>query len=96
MYGGEKEYREKQARVQPPVAGRGEEHAEDGSEHRYGKAAENDQRHQEKHRPGDLAEKAGMPQAYVSQIEAGKRKGSTAKLRALALALGVRIDDLAA
>ena len=37
-----------------------------------------------------------MPQAYVSQLEAGKRKGSTAKLRALAQALDVRIDDLMA
>ncbi len=44
----------------------------------------------------ELAEKAGMPQAYVSQLEAGKRKGSTAKLRALAQALDVRIDDLMA
>ena len=35
-----------------------------------------------------------MPQAYVSQLEAGKRTGSAAKLRGLAQALGVRIDDL--
>ena len=44
----------------------------------------------------ELAEKAGMPQAYVSQLEAGKRQGSTAKLRALAQALDVRINDLMA
>lgn len=42
----------------------------------------------------DLADRAGIPQAYVSQIEAGKRKGSAAKLKALAKVLAVQIDDL--
>ena len=41
-----------------------------------------------------LAEKAGIAQAYLSQIEAGKREGTTDTLRKLATALGVAIDDL--
>lgn len=41
-----------------------------------------------------LAEKAGIAQAYLSQIEAGKREGTTDTLRKLATALGVSIDDL--
>lgn len=42
-----------------------------------------------------LAERAGLPQAYVSQLETDRRDGSTAALAALAQALGVGIDDLA-
>lgn len=42
----------------------------------------------------DLAEKVGIAQARLSQIEAGKREGTTDALRKLATALGVAIDDL--
>lgn len=42
----------------------------------------------------ELAEKAGISKPYLSQIEAGKRKGSTAVLSALANALGLTLDDL--
>lgn len=41
-----------------------------------------------------LAEKAGLSQAYVSQIEGEKREGSVAAIKAIAQALGVMIDDL--
>jgi len=41
-----------------------------------------------------LAEKVGIAQARLSQIEAGKREGTTDALRKLATALGVSIDDL--
>jgi DNA-binding XRE family transcriptional regulator len=42
-----------------------------------------------------LAERAGLAQAYVSQIETGKRSGSLDTLTRLAAALGVTVDDLA-
>ncbi|MFA5123371.1 helix-turn-helix domain-containing protein [Zavarzinia sp.] len=42
-----------------------------------------------------LAEKAGLSQAYVSQIEGGRREGSIAAFKALATALDVTIDDIA-
>jgi ribosome-binding protein aMBF1 (putative translation factor) len=43
----------------------------------------------------DLAEKAGIAPAYLSQVETGKRDGTVATLRKLADALGVTLDDLA-
>lgn len=43
----------------------------------------------------ELAGRAGLSQAYVSQLETGKRDGSVAALGALARALGVDIGDLA-
>ena len=42
----------------------------------------------------ELAERAGLSQAYVSQLETGKRDGSVAAMGSLAQALGVMIDDL--
>ncbi len=42
-----------------------------------------------------LAERAGVGQSYVAMLEAGERKGSVTRLRALARALGVELDDLA-
>lgn len=42
-----------------------------------------------------LAKRAGLSQAYVSQLETGRRDGSVAALGALARALGVDLDDLA-
>jgi DNA-binding XRE family transcriptional regulator len=41
-----------------------------------------------------LAEAAGISIPYLSQIEAGKRKGSTEVLSALAGALRVSLDDI--
>ncbi|HEY9568854.1 MAG TPA: helix-turn-helix transcriptional regulator [Thalassobaculum sp.] len=41
-----------------------------------------------------LAERAGLSQAYVSQLETGRRDGTVAALGALARALGLDIDDL--
>lgn len=41
-----------------------------------------------------LAEKAGLSAAYVSQIETGAREGRTETMRALAKALGVDLNDL--
>ena len=41
-----------------------------------------------------LAEKAGIAQAFLSQIETGKRDGTVVTLRKIAAALGVTIDDL--
>ena len=43
---------------------------------------------------GDLAKRADINQAYVSQIERGERRGTTAVLRKLATALGCDVDDL--
>ncbi len=42
-----------------------------------------------------LAEKAGVNRVTVAEIETGGKQGSVATLRALADALGVRMDDLA-
>lgn len=42
----------------------------------------------------DLADRAGLSQAYVSQIETGKREGSISAMKALAGALNVGLDDL--
>lgn len=41
-----------------------------------------------------LAEKASLSRAYVSQIESGKREGSVSALKAIAEALRVDLDDL--
>jgi DNA-binding XRE family transcriptional regulator len=43
---------------------------------------------------GQLAEAAGISTPYLSQIEAGKRKGSADVLAALARALRVSLDDI--
>jgi DNA-binding XRE family transcriptional regulator len=43
---------------------------------------------------GQLAEAAGISIPYLSQIEAGKRKGSADVLTALARALRVSLDDI--
>ena len=42
----------------------------------------------------ELAEKAGIAQAYLSQLETGKREGPVGTLKKLAEALKVTIDDL--
>ena len=42
-----------------------------------------------------LAEQAGISAAYLSEIEAGKKEGSLASLKAIAGALGVDLDDIA-
>jgi DNA-binding Xre family transcriptional regulator len=42
----------------------------------------------------ELAEKATLSAAYVSQLESGERKGSIQTLKKLAGALGVSVDDL--
>jgi DNA-binding XRE family transcriptional regulator len=41
-----------------------------------------------------LAEAAGVGQSYIAMIEGGKRQGTTARLRAIARALKVQMDDL--
>jgi len=41
-----------------------------------------------------LAQRAGISKAYLSQIESGKRTGSTATMRKLAAALGVPVAVL--
>ena len=41
-----------------------------------------------------LAEKAGIAQPFLSQIETGKREGTVETLRRIAAALNVTIDDL--
>ncbi|WP_371345552.1 helix-turn-helix domain-containing protein [Ancylobacter sp. IITR112] len=41
-----------------------------------------------------LAEKAGIAQAFLSQIETGKRDGTVTTLKKIADALSVKIDDL--
>lgn len=41
-----------------------------------------------------LAEAAGVGQSYIAMIEAGERQGSVTKLRAMARALKVDVDDL--
>ncbi len=41
-----------------------------------------------------LAKEVGIDPAYLSQIETGKRTGSTRVLRAIATALGVDLDDI--
>lgn len=41
-----------------------------------------------------LAGKAGISKPYLSQLESGKRRGTTAVLKRLALALDVSLEDL--
>ncbi len=41
-----------------------------------------------------LAERAGVPDGYISEIETGKKPGSIRTLKALAHALDVDLDDL--
>lgn len=41
-----------------------------------------------------LAERAGLGQAYLSQIETGKRSGRIETMRRLAEALSLSVDDL--
>jgi len=40
----------------------------------------------------DVAERAGLRQGYIADIEAGKKTGSAASLKAIAAALGVPLD----
>ncbi|MBV9637545.1 MAG: helix-turn-helix transcriptional regulator [Methylobacteriaceae bacterium] len=40
----------------------------------------------------DVGEKSGLRQGYIADIEAGKRTGSAASLKAIAAALGVPLD----
>ena len=42
----------------------------------------------------DLAEAAGITQAYLSQIETGKRDGTISTMKKIAEALKVDLDDL--
>lgn len=42
----------------------------------------------------DLATKAELSAAYISEIETGKKDGSISAVRRIAEALGVEIDDL--
>lgn len=41
-----------------------------------------------------LAERAGIAQPFLSQIETGKREGTLATLRSIAEALSLTLDDL--
>jgi DNA-binding XRE family transcriptional regulator len=41
-----------------------------------------------------LAQKAGITQAFLAQIETGSRDGTVAVLKRISKALGVRIEDL--
>ena len=41
-----------------------------------------------------LAERAGIAQPYLSQIETGKRDGTAQRMKKLAEALDVTVDDL--
>ncbi len=43
---------------------------------------------------GDLARRAGISQAYLSEIEGGKKSGSFKVVSALAQTLEVDLDDL--
>ena len=42
----------------------------------------------------ELAQKAGIMQAYLSQIESGKRDGTVDTMKRIAEALDVTIDEL--
>jgi len=46
-------------------------------------------------RAGELAEKAGISQGYLSELEAGKKSGSLGVLKRIAEVLGVELGDLA-
>lgn len=41
-----------------------------------------------------LAEKAGIAQGYLSQIETGKREGTIDTMKKVAAALGITLEDL--
>ena len=41
-----------------------------------------------------LAEKAGITQPYLSQIETGKREGTLQTMKGIAEALKIGLDDL--
>ena len=41
-----------------------------------------------------LAEKTGLAQPYISQVETGRRDGTVATLKKIAKALSITIDDL--
>jgi DNA-binding Xre family transcriptional regulator len=43
----------------------------------------------------DLAEKTGLSQPYISEIETGKKQGSLKALHAICAALHISLDDLA-
>lgn len=43
---------------------------------------------------GELAVRASLSQAYLSQIETGRRQGQAETLKRIAAALGVTVDDL--
>jgi ribosome-binding protein aMBF1 (putative translation factor) len=45
-------------------------------------------------RAGELAEKVGISQGYLSEIEAGKKTGSLSVLKRIAEVLGVELNDL--
>ncbi|MCK0746596.1 helix-turn-helix domain-containing protein [Chromohalobacter nigrandesensis] len=45
-------------------------------------------------RAGELAERAGISQGYLSELEAGKKTGSLSVLKRLADALEVELNDL--
>ncbi len=42
----------------------------------------------------ELASRAGISASYLSQIESGKRTGTTAALAAIAAALNLALDDI--
>jgi DNA-binding Xre family transcriptional regulator len=44
----------------------------------------------------DLASRVGISAAYLSELEAGKKKGGIATLKRLAVALNLDLDDLVA
>lgn len=43
----------------------------------------------------ELAQKAGITQAYLSQIETGKRDGTVSTMKKIAQALSITLDELA-
>jgi ribosome-binding protein aMBF1 (putative translation factor) len=43
-----------------------------------------------------LADRVGMAQSYVTEIETGKKPGSLDAMRKIAAALGISLDDLVA
>lgn len=45
-------------------------------------------------RAGELAEKVGISQGYLSEIESGKKTGSLSVLKRIAEVLGVELNDL--
>lgn len=42
----------------------------------------------------ELAEKAGLSSAYISELETGKKEGRLSSLKALSSALEVDLDDI--